>query len=213
MRAKYSLALGQIGDKKVLPKLEAATKDKKASLTARAETLAGVGLLGDEKNLPLIDGLKKSDPPDGVKKQCLAESGSDAEKACDNLARVWREALEGETARLQAGKECHEDVGCWARKLKDAAWKVRERAVYELGKAGTAEATKALLSTTRDDKTEVRRAVYIALDWATRGSATKELMKQNADALTAQYDEDKKSANLLKVNEDLKRLVWKVQNL
>jgi HEAT repeat protein len=215
MRERYGLALALLGDKSVLPKVEAAIKDKKSPITSRAESVRTLGLLGDARNKPAIDAARKSDPPETLLKQCLAEAGDEAQTkdSCQKVTKDWAAALDEETARLAAGQECHDDAGCWAKKLTDASWRIRERAAFELGRSGTPASVQALLTATKDATNKVRRAVYFGLETAVSNPATQPLMKKQADVLAAQYAADKSSTALGGVNEDLKRLVWKVRNL
>jgi hypothetical protein len=172
-------------------------------------------MLGDGKNKPVFDALQKTDNPTALQAECVKEAGGgdDAKKLCEKLAGDWAKILTEEAARLDAGEQCKDDVACWSGKLKDSAWKIRERAAYELGKASAPAAVEALLSATKDEDTRVRRAVYVGLDWATQTDATKATIKKAADTLNAQYDAEASSTKTQIVNEDLKRVIWKARAL
>jgi len=217
MRALFSVAIAHVSDKAVLPKLEAAVKNAKDTWTNRQETLAGLTLLADAKEKALVEAVQKVETEEKALKECLAqESGEDdatKQARCKKVAAERVKFLADALALLAAGEECKEEVPCWTGKLKDVNPKIRERAAYELGKSGSPQVVDALAGICKDDTTYVRRAAYIALDWLTRVDAAKPALKAKAKQLADQYAAEKSSAVVQIVNEDLKRVVWKVQHI
>lgn len=217
MRALYAQALAHIADPIALPKMEAAIKNVKDSWTDRQETITGMALLGDAKQKATLDGVQKVETTEKIMKECTGIETSDTPEAkqvkCKKLADDRVQFISDEIARLLAGDACKQDLACWSGKLKDPAPKVRERAAYELGKLGTAASVEPLLSATKDDKMFVRHAVYIALDWLTSQEAAKSALKAKVSVLAKQYDDEKSSVLTEIVNEDLKRVIWKIQHI
>lgn len=217
IREKFAIALAHIGDKSALPKLEAAAK--KGTWSARSSAITGLALLGDGRHKGVIEAAIQEQTPDNAVKNCLTEEASDGEPAALREARCERQRterpkfLQEELGRLLAAEACGADLQCWQGKLKDTNPKVRERAAYELGKSGTAEAVEILAASTKDEDLGARRAVYIALDWLTASPAAQAALKAKGPQLTAQYEEELPRAHTKIVNEDLKRVVWKVQQL
>jgi HEAT repeat protein len=216
-RGSYVIAIAHIDDKKMLPKLEAVAKNPKEALPARRETLTGIALFGDGKEQPLFEALRKEATSDKAMKECLDAATDDTDAAkqatCKKAAEDFSKTISDQIAQLVAGDACHQDVSCWAGKLKDPSPKIRERAAFELGKIGTPAVIEPLLGACKDDATTVRRAAYIALDWLTRVDATKSALKAKEPVLAGQLAAEKSSATFQIVNEDLKRVVWKVQQL
>jgi HEAT repeat protein len=216
-RGSYVVALAHIDDKKVLPKLEAVVKNAKEALPARRETLKGIALFGDGKEQPLFEALQKEATGDKALKECVDAAGDETDDAkqatCKKAAEDFSKTISDQIAQLVSADACHQDVSCWAGKLKDPSAKIRERAAFELGKIGTPAVVEPLLGACKDDATTVRRAAYIALDWLTRVDATKAALKAKESVLEGQLVAEKSSATFQIVNEDLKRVVWKVKQL
>jgi len=90
---------------------------------------------------------------------------------CDPQVRgcVKRNFIQGYIPTLQAAEGCS-TVDCWAGKLGDDSWRMRERAAYSLaalthGKAGEAAQARAALLEAVDDQTpEASTAIIFALD-------------------------------------------------
>jgi HEAT repeat protein len=217
IREIFAVALAHIGDPAALPKLEAAAK--KGSWTARQAALTGLALLGNGKNRAVFDAATKAEQPADAVKHCLAEEGSPAETDEMKAARCEKERtnrpkfLAEELARLLVADECKADLACWSGKLKDPNVRVRERAAYELGKLKDPAAIPALVTACRDTELPSRRAAYIALDWFARNDAARDALLKARDPLATQLDEEKDRAHTIVVNEDLKRVVWKLRQL
>ena len=214
VRGQFGVALAHINDKKVLPKLEAAVKNVKDPWPDRQEAIAALALLGDAKEKPVFDAVQKVETVEKALKECLAEESDDSADAkkekCQKAADARVKFLADQVALLMVADGCKEDAACWAGKLKDANPKIRERAAYQLGELGSAGSIDALVEACKDQSTYVRRAAYIALDWLTRVDAVKPALKAKYDVLAAQLDAEKSSAITQIVNEDLRRVVWKL---
>ena len=218
MRAEVAVALTHVGDKSVLPKLEAAVKDTKDTWTDREETIKALGLLGDSKETAMLEAVQKAETSDKARKDCIAimtdePGGQTAETTCKKAIDERSKLITDEIKLLATGDACQDNVTCWIGKLKDQSPSVRERAAYTLGKLESVAAIDPLLTACKDESSFVRRAAYIALDWLTRVDAAKPILKAKAEVLSAQYQAEKEQATWAKVNEDLRRVVWKTQHL
>jgi HEAT repeat protein len=217
MRALFATAIAHIDDPVALPKMEAAIKNVKDTWSDRQETISGLTLFADGKEKPLLESVQKVETADKALKECLAIESQETPEAkqarCKKGADERVQFLVEEIARLGTGEECKQDLACWTGKLKDPSLKIRERAAYEIGKIGGPASVDALLVAAKDEKTYVRRAAYVGLDWLTRVDSAKPALKAKADVITAQYENDKSVQMMQIVNEDLKRVVWKVQHL
>ncbi len=218
IREKYAVALAHIGATNEVAKLEAAARNQKDSWSAREAAIVGVAMLGDAKAKPTLEAIIKEETPASVLKECLAEDSAN-ETAEMKQARCAKEQqrrpklLADELATLMAGESCKSDVDCWLGKLKDKTPPVRERAAYTLGELGAAKAVDALVATCKDDKLPVRRAAYIALDWLSQDPAAKSELVAKRALLAQQLADEKGKAYTVVVNEDLKRVVWKLDQL
>ncbi len=217
MRALFAMALAHIDDKSVIPKMEAAIKNPKEKWPRREETIGGLAMFADNKEKPLFEAVQKQETAEFAVKECMADETEETPEAKD--ARCKKDGAErvkymvDALALLQAGDDCKDDAKCWIGKLKDPNQKIRERAAYTLGKIATPDVVDPLLAAGKDQVTQVRRAAYIALDWLTRVDGVKSVLKTKGDQLAKQYEDEKSSAILMIVNEDLKRVVWKVQHI
>lgn len=217
IRGQFAMALAHVGDKAQLPRLEAAAKNPKDTWGARQEAVNGLSLLGDAKNKATLDALVKSEAPDAAVKHCVAEetAESDEMKAvrCERERTVRPQFLADALAALMAGDACKDDVDCWVGKLKDKTSRVRERAAYTLGMLQNAKAVDPLVAACKDNELSVRRAAYIGLDWMSQVPDARAALVARRDALAQQLDEEHGKAFTVIVNEDLKRVVWKLKQL
>jgi HEAT repeat protein len=217
IRGQLAVALAHIGDKAQLPKLEAAAKNPKDTWGARQEAINGLVQLGDAKNKATLEGIIKTETPDASVKHCLAEETSEddarKEARCAKERTARPQFLADALATLLAGEECKAATDCWVGKLKDKNARVRERAAYTLGALQDPAAVDALVGVCKDEELGVRRAAYIALDWMSAAPAAKAAVVAKRDQLTAQYDEESGHAHTVIVNEDLKRVIWKLKQL
>ncbi len=75
-----------------------------------------------------------------------------------------KKALDATIKRLQAYKQCKQNVQCWISKLDDKEEAVREKAAYELGRLNAKQAVDALVKHVGDQSEAVRFGVMFALD-------------------------------------------------
>lgn len=217
IREKYAVALALIGDQRYIPHLEKAARQ--GSWTARQAALTGVGMLSDGRSKSLFDAVAKQETGEAAFKDCMSTPGNPNESRPLKEARCEKQKtdrpkfVEQERARLLAGDACKSDASCWVSKLGDEVAKVRERAAFELGKLQEVGAIDALVKACKDDDRHVRRAAYIALDWFTSNPEAKSALKSHAETLSTQVEEERGKAHWIVVNEDLRRVVWKVSRL
>jgi HEAT repeat protein len=217
IRGQVARALANIGDKSQAGKLEAAAKGSKYTWGARMEAASGLALLGDGKSKSTFEALAKSETPDASVKHCMDEESTESDEMKKSRCEKERTArpafIADALAALLAGDECKDDVACWAGKAADKSTRVRERAAASLGRSGDAKAVEPLAALAKDAELSVRRAAYIGLDWLTQAPGAKDALVAKRDALAKQYDEEKGKAHTVIVNEDLKRVVWKLKQL
>lgn len=219
VRESFALALAHMNAKTALPKLEAVAKDLKSSWSARQAAITGLAMLGNLANKGAIEANIANEADGKAMENCMKEPGNPAEMPIMRKARCEKENearptfLKAELARLTAGDACAQDAKCWAEKLTDKEPKVRERAAYELGKIGDPSALDALETAAQDEDLHTRRAAYIALDWFTKIDGAKGAMKAKYEPLKKQLKDEDGRAYTIVVNEDLKRVVWKLSLL
>ncbi|MFM2153067.1 MAG: hypothetical protein RL199_1502 [Pseudomonadota bacterium] len=217
IRGQVAHAIAMIGDKAQAAKLEAAAKNPSDTWGARQEALIGLALLGDARQKPVVEAIQKAEAPDAAVKHCLAEESTESEamKAarCEKERTARPQLLAGVLAALDAAAQCQSDAACWSGKLADKTTRVRERAAYALGALASAQSVESLVKLCKDDDLGVRRAAYTALDWLTREGAAKEALSAQRATLAQQLEAEKGKAYTVVVNEDLKRVVWKIGQL
>ena len=101
--------------------------------------------------------------------------------------------------RVKAAAECKSDPVCWVAKLKDAAPHVRTKAAYELGRLKDPSTVSALAAALSDKDREARYAAIFA--YFSYGD------KSAVPAIEKTLTDEKGSADFIRVNEDLKRLL------
>lgn len=217
IRGQFAHALALIGDKSQAGRLEAAAKNGKDTWGARSEAAIGLAMLGDGKSKGTLEALAKSETPDGSVKHCLAEESTEPDELKAARCAKEREArpklLAELLAAISAGEECKDDVACWTGKLKDSSPRVRERAAYQLGRTGDGKVVEALVGAAKDQELAPRRAAFTALDWLAAAPAAKDALLAKRDELAKQYEDEKGKAHTVIVNEDLKRVIWKLKQL
>lgn len=222
LRAEYANALVQIGERKVLPQLEACSltgnvMDK--SNHARKGCYVALSRLGDDKTLAKWEAWQKAEPA-ASSKACMKELDYDAkskdaaQKHCDELAENVVKVLEENKPRLAAYGECKADVACWSGKLKDENPLVRERAAIELRHLSDPTSVPALMAALKDTNLEARLAAILATDWvASRSPEGLAEAKKGLATLDQQIESEKDKVHFAKINEDLKRLAVKIRRL
>lgn len=208
-RSQYIKALIRIGTHEAVPKLiEAASK---GGWDAREEAMIGVARLGDDKDVAAFEKFAASeqklfeaeckDYPDFA--PCKDLPGS-MKKHLDRIAEL-KKGVEG-------AKECKDDPTCWAKKLDSAETGVRERAAYEVGRGGKAELVGELLKRLGEKNLDARVAFIQGADWLIHDS--KDALKTaqaSVPAIEKQLEEDRGKNEFVIVNEDLRRLLVKIQ--
>lgn len=227
----YSAApLGALGDSAAVPALKGQMVDLDAS--KRDPIMRALNQLGDRSVVPEM--IKAMTVPHfietcvkleyGSKEECMAEDNKPsleaAQKAAaehaSNLAGAehvadYKAVLDAEQnpgvkdhmqkrfARLEAAAECKTDAACWAGKLKSPDMLVREKAAWELGRLKDPGTIKALGDALGDPKPQSRSAA-IAAYFAYGDKSVK-------DSIAKRLEDEASSADFIRVNEDLKRLL------
>jgi hypothetical protein len=124
------------------------------------------------------------------------------------LAKKRVSSIERYQKVIQTAQECRSEGICWAKHLQDSDERVRERAAYELGRSGKAEMVAPLIALLREGNLDVRLAVIQSLDWLIldAGGAAKKA-SGSLDQIEQQLTQERGRTELVKVNEDLRRLV------
>jgi HEAT repeat protein len=208
VRTSYVRALVLLGGREALPALEKA--GSKGDWYAREAAMRGVALLGDAREQPLFTKWAQAEPALTVK-EC-DDYGGDGCQNPEALGLKRAEEILRYGKVLEAAKECGTDAGCWAQKLGDKEVRVVERAALELGRGGAAQHAAAMAGRLSEKELDARFALIQALDWLVGDS--KEAAAQARQALPkiqAQLAEEKGNSHFIKVNEDLRRLVARLE--
>jgi HEAT repeat protein len=208
-RKEYVWALARIGGRDAVAKLlETAGK---GSWDAREESMRGVSMVGDERELGAFEKFAKDE-----EKLFTAECKENPDyRDCKDPAaglKKHQDAIASHKTRLEAAKECKVDAKCWAKHLDDASEPVRERAAYEVGRGNDASLIGELMKRLREKNLDTRLAIIQAADWLVHEN--KEAMKAAQGSLTDlghQLADEKGKTEFVKVNEDLRRLFVKIQ--
>jgi len=203
-REKYCWALARIGGRDAIPGLQKAAAV--GLWPARQPAFAAMGLTGDERDKAALDKLKGEEAA-RTAKECGEEPGL---PGCGNpkaAAQKHQQEIADWGTALDAARECSSDMGCWTKKLEDKQPQVRQRAALELGRSGQASAMPGLLKHLSDDNLEVRQAAIQAVDWLLDGSKDAQKQAQaELEKIDQQLEKERGSTELVKANEDLRRL-------
>ena len=180
VRMAAAESLAALGIKDAVPTLFTAVKS--GDLTARQAAVVAISRLGNESNIAAFKAIPTSAPKAAV-------------PACTKMVAA-------EISRLEAAKECKKDVACWVTKLEDKSRKVRERAAYELGWAGSKENLPALYKAAEDDDPDARMAATIALGQLDGVDHTK---------LQAIHDKWKTKIDYRLANNELKQMIARLK--
>ncbi|HZH04718.1 MAG TPA: HEAT repeat domain-containing protein [Myxococcaceae bacterium] len=210
-KQEYVRALTLIGGRGAIAALTQSAA--KGDFTAREMAAHALALLGDERELPVLEKWAKDEP--GL---TAGECKRDADvKGCSNPETLGQERAQGlarEAKALEAAQACKADGACWAKKLESAEPVVRERAALEVGRSRQGPLLAALIGRARDADVDARLAAVQAAFWLMRDvpeSAAK--VKDKAAVLEKQLDEERQSTEFVKVNEDLRRLSFRLSSL
>jgi HEAT repeat protein len=225
-----ALALGAVGDTAAVKPLAEQMVDVDAS--KRDSLMRALNLLADRSVAPtMIEAMTAKHFVDscvklqyGSKEECAAEDNKPsleaAQKAAaehaSNLAgpehaEAYKKVVEAETnaaikehmmkrmPRVDAAVECKGDAACWAGKLKSPDPLLREKAAWELGRIKDKSTIPALTEALGDAKPEARWAAIMA--YFNYGDASA------IPAIEKRLEDEASSADFIRVNEDLKRLL------
>ncbi|XXF79445.1 HEAT repeat domain-containing protein [Myxococcaceae bacterium GXIMD 01537] len=209
VRDGYVRALVMVGGRDALPALEKAAAQ--GPWEAREVALRGLSMLGDARELPVLDKLVQTEP-ERIKAECKRGETEGCEDVAA-LAKTRQDALRAHQALLETARACEaQAAACWAQRLADRDLQVVERAALELGRAGKAEHVAALAGRLGEKDSRARLALIQAVEWLTEGSpeaATR--MRESLPQLQQQLTQEKGSSDYARVNEDLRRLVARLQ--
>ena len=208
VRQAYTYALTLLGGREALPALEKAANQ--GHWYARQSALEALTMLGDAREQPALEKLMAAEPK-RTATEC-EELGGDGCGDPAALAKKRVEEMAKHGKRLEAAQACGADAGCWAKKLEDADKGVVERAALEVGRGRSGAHVGALLARMTEKNANARQALIIGVEWLVED--TKEAATQARSALPAlekQLGEEKGSTDFAVVNEDLRRLVARLQ--
>jgi HEAT repeat protein len=202
-----SEALVWIGDRSQAK--EMLKKAQTAGPRGRQVLAQAVALLGESSLQKELQALATRISVKGNCSKELAELGQpETERPCEAMARPLNDAA----AVLELAKTC-DAPACWMGKLQDPQPLVKMRAAYELGRAEFAEGIPGLVKMCGDEDSSVRAAAMRALDWLSSVAAAKVNLQTAAKQLAAQLVSDQGKARFQKVDEDLRRVQFKLARL
>lgn len=209
VRQAYVRDLVLLGGRDALPQLARAAAT--GSFEARLAAAEGLAALGDARELPVLDKLVKGEP-----QATLAECRKEPVDGCEQpaaLASRRSARLAALKARLEAASACGADGACWEKRLaSDPDRGVRERAAFELGRAGNPGALAALAARLGEKDVYVRGAAIQAVDWLAEDSQeARKAARASVGDWQKQLTQERGRTDYLRVNEDLRRLVTRLQ--
>ena len=186
------------------------------AIRPRLAVLQALALLGEpllkKELLALAVKEKKGQPKECAREvqEMLGSPAVEEKGSCEKLG----DTLAGYGVALDAAEACEKDpAGCWTEKLADKEPLVRARAAYELGRTQATSAVPALVKLCGDGELPARLAAIRALEWLAATPAAKGPLKAAVPALAKQLEGEQGRVQYLKVNEELKRLHWKLSRL
>jgi hypothetical protein len=186
------------------------------AIRPRVPVLQAAALLGEPELLAEIEAMaakeKKGKAADCAKsmQELLQTPSADEKGACDKLA----ETIAATAAPLKTAAACAKDgERCWTKALSASDPLVRARASYELGRLGAASAVPALIKACGDQDYNARLAAIRSTEWLLPVAAAKGALQAGAKALAAQLEAEQGRVQFVKVNEELKRLQWKLAHV
>ncbi|MBL8915006.1 MAG: HEAT repeat domain-containing protein [Archangium sp.] len=206
-RKEYVWALARIGGKDAVAKLvETAGK---GPWGAREESMRGVAMLGEDPTV--FDKMAAAE-----QKLFEAECKEDPDyEECKDLAgsvKKHQDKINGYKNRAVAAAQCKSDAKCWVGFLDNKDEGVRERAAYEIGRSGNAEVIDELMKRLPEKNLDTRLAIIQGADWLIDDSKDALAQaKKSLPALEKQVADEKGKTEFVKVNEDLRRLLAKLQ--
>lgn len=220
-RQEYVRALTLIGGREPIPALT--QSGIKGDALAREIAAQGLGQLGDEREIPTLEKWAKEEPQrtaDACKKEPDLEGCSDVAK----LSGARLDLLRKELKALEAGRDCKTDSACWTKRLDDPEPLVRQRAALELSRKGASTTLPALVSRSGDPQVDARLAAVQGSLWiltdaasdpskAGAGAGASAAIKEKLPILQEQLEKERQSGEFVKVNEELKRLTFRLASL
>lgn len=208
VRTSYVRALVLLGGRDALPALEKAAGQ--GDWYAREAAMRGVAMLGNEQEQQLFSKWAQSEPA-LTAKECQRDGGD----GCDNaeaLGLKRGEAILRYAKVLETAKACATDPGCWAPKLTDKEPRVVERAALELGRTGNPQHVTALVERLSEKNLEARMALIQGLDWlVTDSKEAASKARESLPKIQAQLADEKGNSTFVNVNEDLRRLAFRIE--
>ncbi|HLK99093.1 MAG TPA: HEAT repeat domain-containing protein [Myxococcaceae bacterium] len=207
VRASYVRALVLLGGREALPALEKAAAQ--GDWYAREVAMQGVAMLGDAREQPLFTRWAQAEAA-RTATEC-SEYGGDGCEDPAALAKKRAEALARYGKVLEAAQACGTESGCWAQKLTDTDARLVERAALELGRGGAAAHAGALAGRLSEKDVDTRLALIQALDWMVDSKDAASKAREALPRIQAQLADEKGNSRFVKVNEDLRRLVTRLE--
>lgn len=208
VRDAYVRALSLLGSRDAIPALEKAAGT--GDWYAREIAVRGIALLGDAREQPVLAKLAAAEPG-----RTAADCKETGEEGCEDAAALGKkraEQLQGYGAVLEAAQACSGDAACWSQRVPKASSALLQRAALELGRSGAVDQGPTLASRLTERDTEARATVIQAVDWlADAPGAAKKLREASLPALKKQLEDEKGNSNFVRVNEDLRRLMVKLE--
>jgi HEAT repeat protein len=206
-RRDYVWALARIGGKDGVAKLiESAGK---GPWGAREESMRGVAMLADDPKV--FDKFAEAEQK-LFEAECKEDEGYEECKDLTGSVAKHKEKILAFKKRATAAAECGGKAECWVKHLDDTDEGVRERAAYELGRSGNANVVDELMKRLPEKNLDTRLAIIQGADWLIDDS--KDAMAQARKALPTlekQVADERGKTEFVKVNEDLRRLLTKLQ--
>lgn len=206
-RKEYVWSLARIGGKEAVAKL--VETSGKGSWGAREESMRGVAMLGEDPSV--FDKFAAAE-----QKLFEAECKDDPEyEECKDLpgaVKKHQAKILTYKNRATAAAECKSDAKCWVKHLDSKDEGTRERAAYEIGRSGNAELIEELMKRLPEPNLDTRLAIIQGADWLIDDS--KDAMataRKGLPALEKQVADERGKTEFVKVNEDLRRLLTKLQ--
>ncbi|MFY2556597.1 HEAT repeat domain-containing protein [Corallococcus terminator] len=209
VRDAYVRALVRLGGRDALPALEKAAGT--GDWYSREIAVKGLAMLGDAREQPLLQKIAAAEPA-----RTAADCKATGEEGCDDAAALGKkraDTVTGHAALLEAGQACSGDAGCWVKRMDKASKPMLERAALEVGRTGTGEHVPALAAKLGERDTEVRLAFILATGWLLDGSqdAAKKVRDTALPTLRKQLQDEQGVTQLASVNEDLRRLLMRIE--
>ncbi|HZI10052.1 MAG TPA: HEAT repeat domain-containing protein [Myxococcus sp.] len=211
VRDAYVRALVRLGGRDALPALEKAAGT--GEFEVREIAVRGLAMLGDAREQPVLQKLAAAEPA-----RTAADCKKTGEEGCEDPAALGKrrsETLAGYAKLLEVGQACSGNAGCWVQRMEKADALLLERAALEVGRTGTAEHAQALAAKLTERNTEARLAIILGVGWLADGSpdAAKKLREAVLPTLRKQLQTEQGQTQFASVNEDLRRLVARIDRI